>query len=51
MGVWHPDNDLEGLRDLAWFFPEVFISLSFVKAKIEWSELCSKGSEKLYQDG
>ena len=34
-GVWHLDNALDDIRNLAWIFPEVFMSLRSVQAKIE----------------
>ena len=39
-GVWHLDHVLDGLRDLAWIFPNVLITLGSVKAQIQsvWNE-------------
>ena len=34
-GVWHLDLDLDGLRNLAWIFLEVFISFRLVEAEIK----------------
>ena len=35
IGVWHLDLDWDMVRNLAWIFPEVFISLRLVEGKIE----------------
>ena len=34
-GVWHLDLDLDGLRNLAWIFLEVFILFRLVEAEIK----------------
>ena len=34
-GVWHLDLDWDRVRNLAWIFPEVFITLRSVKAQIQ----------------
>ena len=48
-GVWHLDQDLDELRNLACIFPEVFISLRLVKAKIEVLVEAQISSDKLCQ--
>ena len=41
-GVWHPDLYLYVLRNLAWIYPEVFILLRSVKAKIYFRRVSVK---------
>merc|ERR1712081_139506 len=48
-GVWHLDHDLNELRNLVCIFPEFFISLRLVKAKIDVFVEAQFSSEKLCQ--
>ena len=34
-GVWHLDLDLDMVRNLAWIFPEVLITLRSVEAQMQ----------------
>ena len=48
-GVWHLDHDLDVLRNHAYIFPEDFILLRSVKAKIEVLVEVQISSDKLCQ--
>ena len=40
LGIVHPDLDLDLVRNIAWIFPEVFITLRSAKAQIQsvWNQ-------------
>ena len=48
-GVWHLDLDLDMVRNLAWIFPEVLISLRLGEGKIEVSVKAQLSFDKLCQ--
>ena len=48
-GILHLDLDWDRVRNLAWIFPEVLITLRSVKAKIEVLVEAQISSDKLCQ--